>query len=541
MNVIRASHRLRAIGIGARSALAFAALGFITLLLAAFFLSQMQRMQQVSRQVTDKSLPSIIAVNGIETAALRVRALSLRMVLLNDEASTQDTRRRVGVALDDLAQAEAHYATLITTDAERFQYQEYLKARDAYMGIREEIERLVFEHQPERAAQLVNTSLIAGSDAMTKELTDLVNLNVTAARASADSNAETFAEAVTAALLVLLATLLLAGVLALVFTRSIVTPLKEALGVARTIASGDLRHPFSIVGKDEPAQLLQSLQDMQTNLRDTIGHIAGSSDQLAAASEELHSVTEASTRGIHQQNQEIEQAATAINEMATAVEEVARNAVNTSEASGRTDRFAQDGHAQVRHTVEAIGQLSTEVDATSGDVQRLAGHVRDIGQVLGVIRAIAEQTNLLALNAAIEAARAGEQGRGFAVVADEVRALAHRTQSSTAEIDEMIAGIQRGTEQAVGAMEASIAKVGSTLKAATDAGQSLAAINEMNLVIASASEQQTLVAKEVDRNILTIRDLSLQSAAGAEQIRSSSLDLSRLAVDLNGLVRRFQV
>ena len=115
MNVIRASHRLRAIGIGARSALAFAALGFITLLLAAFFLSQMQRMQQVSRQVTDKSLPSITAVNGIETAALRVRALSLRMVLLNDEVSTQDTRRRVGVALDDLAQAEAHYATLITT------------------------------------------------------------------------------------------------------------------------------------------------------------------------------------------------------------------------------------------------------------------------------------------------------------------------------------------------------------------------------------------------------------------------------------------
>ncbi|WP_443218187.1 methyl-accepting chemotaxis protein [Pseudomonas sp. Gutcm_11s] len=287
---------------------------------------------------------------------------------------------------------------------------------------------------------------------------------------------------------------------------------------------------------------------MQGSLRSTIQSISDSSNQLASASEELHAVTEDATRGLHLQNAEIEQAATAVNEMTSAVEEVARNAVSTSEASRDSDRTTQHGREQVRLTVDSIGLLASDVDETSTQIGRLADQVRSISQVLDVIRAIAEQTNLLALNAAIEAARAGEAGRGFAVVADEVRALAHRTQQSTQEIEQMIGGIQQGTERAVSSMQHSNQRTGSTLALAQAAGHALdeiavaiTAINERNLVIASASEEQAQVAREVDRNLVNIRDLSMQTSAGANQTSAASQELSRLAVDLNGLVARFRL
>ncbi|WP_371919481.1 methyl-accepting chemotaxis protein [Pseudomonas sp. SDI] len=287
---------------------------------------------------------------------------------------------------------------------------------------------------------------------------------------------------------------------------------------------------------------------MQGSLRSTLQQISDASSQLASASEELQAVTEDSTKSLHQQSNEVEQAATAVNEMTAAVEEVARNAVSTSEASSATDETARHGRAQVQETVESIGLLAEDVTRTCGQVENLAGDVRNIGQVLEVIRSIAEQTNLLALNAAIEAARAGDAGRGFAVVADEVRALAHRTQQSTQEIEAMIGSIEQGTEGAVAAMRNSNARAHSTLEVALASGQALAeitqaiaAINERNLVIASASEEQASVAREVDRNLVNIRDLSLQTSAGANQSNAASQDLSRLAVALNGLVNRFQV
>ncbi|MEC7473045.1 MAG: methyl-accepting chemotaxis protein, partial [Pseudomonadota bacterium] len=314
------------------------------------------------------------------------------------------------------------------------------------------------------------------------------------------------------------------------------------------IAGGDLTRGINIVGNDEPARLLVALQAMQQSLRETIQGISHSSNQLASAAEELNVVTEDSTRGLHQQNHEIEQAATAVNEMTTAVDEVARNAVATSEASRESDETAQHGRQQVIRTVESIDLLAGDVTQTATEVERLAGQVRDISKVLDVIRSIAEQTNLLALNAAIEAARAGDAGRGFAVVADEVRALAHRTQQSTAEIEQMIGDVHQGTDKAVHAMQASNERARTTLELARAAGEALdgiasaiSQISERNLVIASASEEQAQVAREVDRNLVNIRDLSLQSSAGANQTSAASQELARLAIDLNSLVARFQV
>ncbi|WP_430962145.1 methyl-accepting chemotaxis protein [Pseudomonas syringae] len=287
---------------------------------------------------------------------------------------------------------------------------------------------------------------------------------------------------------------------------------------------------------------------MQSSLKNTIQQIASASDQLASAAEELTAVTDNGSRGLVRQNDEIQQAATAVTEMTSAVEEVARNAVSTSEASRTTSEQASNGRDQARSAVAAINSATTEIAASTDMVKDLAVQVRDIGKVLDVIRGIAEQTNLLALNAAIEAARAGEQGRGFAVVADEVRALAARTQASTGEIEGMINSVQASADQAVSAMGKSQSLVTDTQSLALATGEALeliaegiSQINDRNLVIATASEEQANVAREVDRNLVNIQDLSTQTAAGAHQTNASTQELSNLAISFNTLVGRFRL
>lgn len=537
----------RNFSIGIRSAFSFFMLGSLLIFLGIIATYQMNRMDDMSAVVDENWLPAIMAVNDMSAANSRIRSLTLRYALVEDEFkdSTLENLRKAESALDI---AERSYESLISSPEERNLYQTYKNAKAQYM----EQSRLALSFT--QAGDASRTKLVVGqklgdyAEAVAVSLGELALLNKNGAAQASINSDGAFSNAISWVIGISILTIVLTLVLAYTFTRSITLPLAQAIDVSKIIASGNLSQHIEIQGTDEPAQLLRSLQEMQSSLRGTILHITDASNQLASASEELHAVTEDSTRGLHQQNSEIEQAATAVNEMTSAVEEVAHNAVTTSQASQQADSTACSGREQVGQTVDSIAKLSNEIGETSTRVEELAHNVHDISQVLAVIGSIAEQTNLLALNAAIEAARAGEQGRGFAVVADEVRALAHRTQQSTQEIEQMITLIQTGTGLAVASMQSSRERVELTLEVARAAGNALdeiavaiSSINERNLVIASASEEQANVAREVDRNLTNIRDLSQQTATGADQTSSASQELSRLAIDLSGIVQRFKI
>lgn len=315
----------------------------------------------------------------------------------------------------------------------------------------------------------------------------------------------------------------------------------------RIIAQGDLSNHIEVVAGDK-SSVAAAVGNMQQQLRQTLQEIASSANQLSIAAGQLDSVTREGANGLQKQANEIDMAATAVNQMTSAVEEVARNAEHTSRSSSSATAAAEEGSALVKKTVAAIDNMGVDIGKTSQLIGELADQSRDIGKVLDVIRGLAEQTNLLALNAAIEAARAGEAGRGFAVVADEVRALAHRTQQSTSEIERLVTGIQNGTDRAVGSMQGNTDLAVSTLLIAEGASEALSKINNsvseingLNLVIASASQEQAHVAREVDRNLVNIRDLSIQSSQGASQTTIASHELSRLAEDLSGIVGRFRL
>jgi methyl-accepting chemotaxis protein len=397
------------------------------------------------------------------------------------------------------------------------------------------------------ATQLFEQQVAPAYVAMNEELKVIVASNN---RQSSEASADTAAAASRAywTLGIGIAIAFIAAILlGLLITRSITRPLGGALRSATQVAEGDLSQTIDTGGKDEIGTLLTALGTMQGNLKSTVRNIAEAADQLASASEELNAVTEESSRGLSRQNDEIQQAATAVNEMTAAVEEVARNATSTSQATQEASLSAEQGRDQVRNAVDSVSSMADEITRSTEKVEVLATRVNEITTVLEVIQAIAEQTNLLALNAAIEAARAGEQGRGFAVVADEVRALAHRTQASTADIESMMQAVRTGAEEAVVAMGKSKTLALTTRAQAVEAGfaldritEGVSLINEKNLVIASAAEQQAQVAREVDRNLTNIQDLSTQTATGAHQTSASSLELSRLATSFGVLVSKFK-
>ncbi|WP_460150919.1 methyl-accepting chemotaxis protein [Pseudomonas sp. H2_C02] len=539
---------LRHLNIAPRASLGFAFIALLVVVLGVFAVNRMTLIREASMAMSANQLPSVTNLGTMMENVLRMRILSFRVLVNREPAGLQEAETRIGVLTDKVKTAQAAYSALPAGPEEAALFKVFGVTLENYLKAQSEMLALSRQGKVDEMRALINSRIKEGTDQMGEQLNKLIAINAAGAKAADADAGHGYDVAITGVIIVSVAAALLTVLLAWLLTRSIVTPLRKAVAVAETIAAGNLSNVIEDDGKDEPARLIGALAAMQANLRQTIRHIAGSATQLASAAEELSAVTEEASKGLQQQNNEIDQAATAVNEMTAAVEEVARNAVSTSEASGQSNLAAREGRDRVVETVGAIQTMTQDVQNTAAMIEGLTTQGRDIGKVLDVIRAIAEQTNLLALNAAIEAARAGEAGRGFAVVADEVRALAHRTAQSTQEIEKMVAGIQNGTGEAVQSMQQSNQRTQNTLEMARAAGvaleqitQSISLINERNLVIASASEEQAQVSREVDRNLVNIRDLATQSAAGANQTSAASHELSRLAVDLNAMVARFVI
>jgi methyl-accepting chemotaxis protein len=539
---------LRSMKIGKRLTLGFSLLVLISIFVGATSYYRLVEIKSNVSNLAERRLPAALLVGKMNSEFLLIR-LHLANLLSAKTANEKDKLNHELVkALQQYEETATQTAVFHKTAAGRKTFENALTAKSKFDALYNELIQLINTDKIDDALVLRSEKYSAAATNVTNALKDLAEYQ----RQTGIFQAEQADHSISLAEMTVLMSVLFAvgfgAILAVVFTRSLVRPMETAVVASQAIAAGDLSFHFADEEPDEAGELIRAMVQMQKQLQSTLDDINQSASQLTVTSEELSVVTESSAYTMQQQNSELEMAATAVTELTTAIEEVARSAASTSDNSNKADQTSQQGQQKVNLTIDSIQTLESELQVSRTDIIQLSDHVNEIGSVLDVIRAIAEQTNLLALNAAIEAARAGESGRGFAVVADEVRALAHRTQQSTKMIEQTISKVKAGTQKTVVTMENSSERATQTLKLAMEAGdalklitESIGQISDQNMTIASAAEEQATVAREVDKNLINIKDLSVQTSSGADETKASSIELAQLAEHLSNLVKQFKV
>ncbi|KWS75369.1 methyl-accepting chemotaxis protein [Pseudomonas amygdali] len=539
---------LRQFSIAKRTLACFALMVMLVLGLGFFSLLQTAGIREEGLTIENDSLPGIALGDDIALAFAYTRFEVMKMLSATTSEELAQSSEAIKARRAVFANALKAYQPIISSDQERTLIDSISTHYQRYVDATELAHQLIKSNDSAAARQKVLREMPLVADELTSQLALLEKQNDESESDASDRATSAYERSKIITISTMVVAILCTLILAWRLTKSLSGPIGQALKASETIASGDLRaNNMHIRGVDEAARLLQSMERMRSNLSTTLGQVDDAANQLSVATEEMSALMASSNRDLVTQNSEIEMAATAVTEMSHAVDEVAGNAVSTSEESKRSSQSANEGRDELARTMNSILELTHNVDSASEQAQLLAARTLEITKVLDVIRSVSEQTNLLALNAAIEAARAGEAGRGFAVVADEVRSLAHRTSESTREIETMIVHIQQGTRNTVSALAVSTEQAELTKAQAESANQALASIvssvaviDERNTLIATASEEQAQVAREVDQNLVRIRDLSAQSAVRADQTSSASQELAVLAASLHQALRQFK-
>ncbi len=542
--------------IGKKLTAGFAVLGLMMAFIGGFSLFEFSKMNRAAIGFTDSILPAVVRTSTLGETINALRRYELDVFLVADDVQQKARYRNESEkSLQEAArQIVAHDGTIWAEDREERRAFDIVKADwERYVALHQRIRQMQDSGQMAEARHLFMGEGVTLYTNLTKSVGELIRINHGYSVGSRAEVVDAFDSAKLSVTLALVIGLALVVALSVVLTRQIRDPLIMLARQAQRIASGDLGRGElqewvrgNRFNRDELGQLGSAIDRMQGALAELVSEISGSVSQLSSAVEEVSAISEQSAKGMASQQGEVSQVATAMNEMQSTVNEVARNTTDAMGAAKQASRTSTQGNQVVRSAIGSIEQVSRQIEQAGSVVQQLETDSASISMVLDVIRGIAEQTNLLALNAAIEAARAGEQGRGFAVVADEVRSLAQRTQASTAEISKMIEVLQERTAEAGSAMQLSRQQMQESVELAREAGSSIDSINgavtqitDMNTLIATATEQQNAVTEELNRSIVKIHTAADENAQGAQQTAQACVELSRLATSLHHMTQRF--
>ncbi|MGY3893501.1 methyl-accepting chemotaxis protein [Aeromonas enterica] len=540
--------------IGQKLSAGFAVLALLVVGLAWFSITQLSHLYEDTATISGNLLPSTRYASQMHVAILDARRSELAQVIggLNkDNQEVSDRTATFNQAKQEFDSAAQKYGALpFSTNEERQTYEQLVSAGAKYFSVHEELLAAFANGDLERVKSLRKNETRAALEEAGAKSIRLRELNNEFADDMVKSVADLYSSSRTMSIVVSLMTVLFVVIVAWLLTGQIRNPVMALLEQTRKVSAGDLAAHLDMnqFNNDELGQLATGFGDMQKNLRNLVSEVSGSVVQLSSAAEEISAVARQSANNMNSQQHELNQLATAMNEMQATVQEVSRNTSDAASAASAASSTAELGARTVNDSIKRIEQVAGAIESTAVVIRQLGDDSRNIGMVLEVIRGIAEQTNLLALNAAIEAARAGEQGRGFAVVADEVRTLAKRTQDSTSQINTIIAELQQRAEQAGTTMQQSQDMMNSTVSTAREAGASISeisgsveSISHMNIQIATATEEQGAVSEELNRNVVNISHASEEVAAGATQMAQACNDLNHLATQLQEMVRRFRV
>lgn len=539
--------------IGQKLTMAFTTLALLMLGFAWFATSQLSNIYRDASEVSDNIVPSIRASSQMHVSLLDARRAELNMVidaLGKDPDSLNSSTQSFEAAKSQYMAAEQRYGSMpFVSERDRNMFAELKTAAAKYFSAHGDLETAIRQGDIAKVQSLIKNESRAALEQAGQDGLELRKENDRVANLLTKQSEASYERAKLLSTTVGALTLLFVVIVAWLLIRQIRNPVMTLLEQTRQVAAGNLTSQLDMkqFSHDELGKLAQGFNEMQSNLRMLVNEVSGSVVQLGAAAEEISAVAQQSANNMGAQQHELNQLATAMNEMQATVQEVARNTNDAASAATSASDTAAQGSETVNDSIGRIEKVATAIEETALVIRQLGDDSRNIGMVLEVIQGIAEQTNLLALNAAIEAARAGEQGRGFAVVADEVRTLAKRTQDSTSQINHIISELQQRANEAGVTMQQSQDMMSETVHTAREAGASIAeisssvnSISHMNIQIATATEEQGAVSEELNRNVVNISNASEEVATGAKQMAQACNDLNLLATQLQEVVRKFR-